>query len=69
MTDTTWTTTSACPAQPRERREFSAGSSLARFWRARVLAPLHRALDSALKAGELHALNSETLGDLGYRRY
>lgn len=41
---------------------------LGRFWRVRVIAPLHRALDSALRAGELGALSGQTLSDIGYRR-
>ena len=69
MTDTTWTIANACATRPRKRRGRSAGRTLARFWRAQVVIPLHRVLDSALKAGELGALNSQTLADLGYRRY
>ena len=50
------------------RRELSAGRILARFWTVRVVTPLHRALDSALLAGELRDLNAGGLADMGYRR-
>jgi len=42
---------------------------LARVWKIRVLVPLHRALDSALRADELRTLNQGILDDMGYRRY
>lgn len=68
MTDTTWTTTSTRSAHPRHWRDLFVASAMARFWAARVVTPLHRALDSALMAGELRELNAGTLNDLGYRR-
>ena len=68
MTDTTWTTTSACPVPAGSGRARSVARLLARFWEARVVTPLHRALDSALLAGELRDVNAGTLADMGYRR-
>lgn len=62
MTDTTWTH-SMPPAAP-----AMGGGPLARLWTARVTAPLHRALDAALRAGELRELDSATLADIGLRR-
>jgi len=62
MTDTTWNCTLAHgPSRPAPR-------SMARLWQAWVVAPLHCALDSALRAGELRGLDSGTLADIGYRR-
>ena len=68
MTDTVWTTTRACPARAESGGARSAAAILARFWEARVVTPLHRALDSALLAGELRDVNAGTLADMGYRR-
>lgn len=68
MTDTTWTTTTTRPVTSCQLHEASIGRAIARFWKAWVLKPLHRALDSALSAGELRGLNPGTLADIGYRR-
>ena len=39
------------------------------LWVRAVVAPLHRALDAGLRAGELRELGSAALTDIGYRRY
>ena len=62
MTDTTWFSTLAHgPSRSAPRR-------MARWWAAWLVVPLHRALDSALRAGELRGLDAGTLTDIGYRR-
>ena len=68
MTDTTWMTTAARSGGSPAGHESATGRAIARFWMARALKPLHRALDSALRAGELGGLNPGTLADIGYRR-
>lgn len=66
MTGTTWTSTGT-RAAPR-RSASTPPAALAAFWHRVVVAPLHRALDAALRAGELEGLNPATLADIGYRR-
>jgi len=68
MTDTTWTSSTTHAAPRAGIQKHSVTAMLGRFWRVRVIAPLHRALDSALRAGELGALSGQTLSDIGYRR-
>lgn len=68
MTDTTWTTTNASPVPAGSGRVRSVAGLVARFWEATVVTPLHRALDSALLAGELRDVDAGTLADMGYRR-
>jgi hypothetical protein len=64
MSDTTWTSTLDRPGIRRPSVTGRAG----RFWILHVVWPLHRALDSALRAGELRSLDPSTLTDIGYRR-
>jgi hypothetical protein len=68
MTDTTWTSTTTSARFPAPPQGATLAGMLTRFWAAHVLTPLHRALDSALRAGELGSLNSNALDDIGYRR-
>jgi hypothetical protein len=44
-------------------------ATLGALWVRAVVAPLHRALDAGLRAGELRELDAGTLADIGYRRY
>lgn len=60
MNDTTW---SPIPLATRPHTPRLAGN-----WRRTVLNSLHRALDAALRAGDLKHLGPATLTDLGYRR-
>lgn len=68
MIDTTLTSAIAgFPAQGGKRAHAVPGT-LPRLWRKSVVLPLHRALDSALRIGDLRELNAGTLADIGYRR-
>lgn len=68
MIDTALTSTIAgFPAQGGKGAHSVAGT-LPRLWRRSVVVPLHRALDSALRIGDLRELNAGTLADIGYRR-
>lgn len=67
MTETTWTSAAGVGARP-GMQDPSLTAVLGRFWASLVTAPLHRALNSALRAGELGALDASTLADIGYRR-
>jgi hypothetical protein len=69
MTDTTWPSLTPGNASRTVRQSPSSIAMLARVWKIRVLVPLHRALDSALRADELRTLNQGILDDMGYRRY
>lgn len=62
MTETTWRSATAMARPARPMHAFG------RVWRERLLASLHRALDAGLRAGELAALDTGTLADIGYRR-
>lgn len=62
MNGTTWTATGTPVAS---RRGSAAAPAV---WHRRVLRPLHRLLDTALRARELEGLDPATLTDIGYRR-
>ena len=66
MTDTTWNPAGA--AMTVDRTTPRAAAAVAGFWTRHVTAPLHRALDAGLRAGELRELGAGTLEDIGYRR-
>lgn len=68
MTDTTWTSSTTQAAPRAGMQGHSLTTTLRRYWTMRVVTPLNRALDSALRAGELDALDAGTLADIGYRR-
>lgn len=65
MTDTTW---NSAKVEPAPGDALRASGMLAGLWNRRVIRPLHRALDAALRAGELRELSPATLADIGYRR-
>lgn len=62
MTETTWTYSMAGAARRRGHGRVT------RLWLEHVLAPLHRALDGALRADDLRRLNGATLADIGLHR-
>lgn len=62
MSETTWTSASDRATSGRSLRPPALAP--ARWLAAR----LHRALDAALRAGELRELDARTLADIGYRR-
>ena len=62
MIESTWT--SAVAESPSGR----TAQTIERLWNAHVAVRLHRALDAALRAGELRTLDADTLADIGYRR-
>jgi len=68
MTETTWTSAGTGIAARRETRGPAVVAAIADLWNRAVVAPLHRALDAGLRAGELRELGSGTLTDIGYRR-
>jgi hypothetical protein len=70
MSVTAWTSTSTglATASACGARATGIGATLGAFWARVVTAPLHRALDAGLRAGELRELDSGTLADIGYRR-
>lgn len=62
MSETTWS--SAIVDAPSR----TTARTLGQIWKGWVSAPLHRALDAGLRAGELRTLDARTLADIGYRR-
>lgn len=68
MTDTTWTYARIGIGRRAPARRAGIAAIMAGIWNRRLTAPLHRALDGALRAGELRDLGSHTLADIGYRR-
>lgn len=68
MTDTTWTSSSTGFPARHGARSPGPIAAKAGLWKRVLAAPLHRALDSALRAGELRDLGPGTLADIGYRR-
>jgi hypothetical protein len=68
MSETTWTSASSGFATASGARASGRAATLGALWVRAVVEPLHRALDAGLRAGELRALDSGTLADIGYRR-
>ena len=68
MSETTWTSAGAGFSDHVETGGIGMGAVLVGLWHRAVTAPLHRTLDTALRAGELRDLGSGTLADIGYRR-
>ena len=62
MIESTWTPAVA------ESASGPTNQTIERLWRAHVVMPLHRALDAALRTGELRTLDAGTLADIGYRK-
>ena len=69
MSETTWTSASTGPATAGGAMATGMAATLGALWVRAVVAPLHRALDAGLRAGELRELDAGTLADIGYRRY
>ena len=69
MSDTTWTSANTGPATAWGARGTGTIAILGALWVRAIVAPLHRALDAGLRAGELRELDTGTLTDIGYRRY
>jgi hypothetical protein len=68
MSGTIWTSEDAGFDPRIETPGVGIVATLAGCWERAVAARLHRALDTALRAGELRELGSGTLADIGYRR-
>jgi len=68
MTETTWTSAGTGFSARGEARGPGVAAAFADLWNRALVAPLHRALDAGLRAGELRDLGSSTLTDIGYRR-
>jgi len=66
MTETAWTSAESGLAP--EAHIPGLAASVAGWWHRVLVAPLHRALDASLQAGELEGLNAGTLADIGMRR-
>lgn len=62
MTETVWSNSITY------RARAGRVGALARLWASYVAAPLHRALDAALRADQLRGLNGSMLADIGLRR-
>ena len=68
MRETTWTSASTGFSNAPGARATGIAATLGALWARAIVAPLHRALDAGLQAGELRELDAGTLSDIGYRR-
>lgn len=68
MSETTWTSADTGFSARGEARGPWVALAIADLWNRALVAPLHRALDAGLRAGELQDLGPSTLADIGYRR-
>ena len=68
MSETTWTTARTGFSAAAGPRATGIAAAVGALWVRAVVAPLHRALDAGLRAGELRELGPDTLADIGYRR-